>query len=99
MLYAAALRNTVHNNGVHLKANKELEISGYKFKLEQNNKVYYERFTEIMILVNEIFNIYPGLFSVGGAVLVLGERLPLQGWLGVATIVGGIVLIAGGSAR
>ncbi len=58
LLYAAALRNTVHNNGVHLKANKELEISGYKFKLEQNNKVYYERFTEIMILVNEIFNIY-----------------------------------------
>jgi drug/metabolite transporter (DMT)-like permease len=37
------------------------------------------------------------LFSVCGAVLVLGERLPLQGWLGVATIVGGIVLIAGGS--
>lgn len=58
VLYAAALRNTVHNNGVHLKANKEIEISGCKFKLEQNNKVYYERFTEIMILVNAIFDVY-----------------------------------------
>lgn len=38
------------------------------------------------------------LFSVFGALLILGERLPLQGWLGVATIVGGIVLIAGGGA-
>lgn len=58
VLYAAALRNTVHNNGTHLKANKELEISGCKFKLEKNNTVYYERFTESMILVNEIFDVY-----------------------------------------
>lgn len=36
------------------------------------------------------------LFAVFGAILVLGERPSLSGWLGIATILLGVVLIAGG---
>ena len=36
------------------------------------------------------------LFSVFGAVVILGERLPLLAWLGVGTILLGILLVAGG---
>lgn len=56
--FAAALRNTMHNNGVHLRADKELNLAGCTFKLKQNDKVYFERYRDIMILVNELFDIY-----------------------------------------
>ena len=39
------------------------------------------------------------LFSVFGAVLVLGERPSLSGWLGIGIILLGVVLIAGGYQR
>ncbi|EQF26817.1 hypothetical protein QEW_0965 [Clostridioides difficile CD160] len=58
LLFLVALRNTVHNNGVHLKANKNLELAGHLFKIEQNKKFHYESSNDIMILINEIFDIY-----------------------------------------
>lgn len=58
ILYCGALRNTVHNNGVHLKTNRKLTIHGHTFSLIRNEKPYYESFQDIMILVNEIFDIY-----------------------------------------
>lgn len=58
LLYCGALRNTVHNNGVHLKSNHILTIHDHTFSLIKDEKPYYESFQDIMILVNEIFEIY-----------------------------------------
>lgn len=52
--------------------------------------------------VSDLTVVYPvargagPLFSVAGAILLLGERPSLPGWLGIAVIFVGILLIAGG---
>jgi len=58
LLFAGAIRNTIHNNGIHLKESKRLLLHNVVFNLEKNKKLYLENLTSIMILVNEIFDIY-----------------------------------------
>ena len=58
MLFCGKLRNTIHNNGINLTNDQEIKIDGHIFKIEKNKKFYLENFIDIMILVNEIFDIY-----------------------------------------
>lgn len=58
LLYCAALRNTLHNNGEHKKADIEVKIKGHTFELKKDTKIYFENYKDIMILIREIFNIY-----------------------------------------
>lgn len=73
LLYAASLRNTIHNNGTHLKADRQLEIDGYEFNLKKNNKAYYECYQDIMILINEIFDIYSEIMECITAMRIYKE--------------------------
>jgi hypothetical protein len=52
------LRNTLHNNGLNKGDDKEIMIGNHVFKMKHSEKVYYESYQDIMILVNEIFDIY-----------------------------------------
>lgn len=56
--FCGRLRNTIHNNGINQGGEQELEINGHIFRLEKRERVYYESYQDIMILVNEIFDIY-----------------------------------------
>lgn len=56
--FCGALRNTVHNNGVHLKADKKIEVRGEIFRLEKGNKSYSDDHSKIFILAEELFDIY-----------------------------------------
>lgn len=58
LLFCGKLRNTIHNNGINLTNDQEIKIDGHIFKIEKNKKFYLENFIDIMILVNEIFDIY-----------------------------------------
>lgn len=56
--FCGAARNTLHNNGMHLKANKEIEVKGKIFKLEQGKKQFSDDYSKIFILAEELFDIY-----------------------------------------
>lgn len=56
--FCGAQRNTVHNNGVHLKADMQIEIEGRVFRLKKAEKSYTEDFSQIFVLAREIFDIY-----------------------------------------
>lgn len=56
--FCGAFRNTVHNNGVHLKADKQIEVRGEIFRLQKGNKQYTDDFSKIFILAEELFDIY-----------------------------------------
>lgn len=58
LLYCGGLRNTLHNNGLNNGKDKEIVIGNKVFKMRQFEKVYYESYQDVMILVNEIFDIY-----------------------------------------
>lgn len=58
LLYCGRLRNTLHNNGLNKGDDKEIMIGNHVFKMKHSEKVYYESYQDIMILVNEIFDIY-----------------------------------------
>jgi hypothetical protein len=58
LLFLGALRNTVHNNGKHLKKDMEIELGGKLFCLRENEVVYFERHIDSVILINELFDIY-----------------------------------------
>lgn len=58
LLFCGKLRNTIHNNGINLTNDQEIKIDGHIFKIEKNKKFYLENLIDIMILVNEIFDIY-----------------------------------------
>lgn len=48
------MRNTLHNNGLNKGDDKEIMIGNHVFKMKHSEKVYYESYQDIMILVNEI---------------------------------------------
>lgn len=56
--FCGAFRNTVHNNGVHLKADREIEVKGKIFKLEKGEIHYSNDFSDVFILAEELFDIY-----------------------------------------
>lgn len=58
LLFLGALRNTVHNNGKHLKGNMQIELGGKIFRLRENEVVYFERYIDSVTLLNELFYIY-----------------------------------------
>jgi len=58
LLYCGRLRNTLHNNGLNKGDDKEIMIGNHVFKMKHSEKVYYESYQDIMLLVNEIFDIY-----------------------------------------
>ncbi|MGG7162964.1 hypothetical protein [Clostridium ihumii] len=58
LLYCGALRNTIHNNGVHRKNDIEIELNDHIFKLKKDTKTYFENYKDIMIIIREIFDIY-----------------------------------------
>lgn len=58
LLFLGALRNTVHNNGKHLKENMQIELGGKSFLLEKNKYVNFEHYIDSVILLNELFDIY-----------------------------------------
>ena len=67
--FCAALRNTMHNHGTHLKAEKEIMIGDKNFRLPKGEKMYNEQFKDIFIIARELFDIYlaiyDGLVDVG----------------------------------
>ena len=58
LTFCGRLRNTIHNNGINQGGEQALEIDGHIFRLEKRERVYYESYQDIMILINEIFDIY-----------------------------------------
>ena len=56
--FCGAFRNTVHNNGTHLKADKKIEIKGEIFSLKKGEKLFSNDFSKIFILAEELFDIY-----------------------------------------
>lgn len=67
LLFCGKLRNTVHNNGLNIKGNKELNLNGHVFKLEENEVFHLDKYIDKMILINEIFDIYTEIIkSFGG---------------------------------
>ncbi|MCI2779169.1 hypothetical protein ACQR22_01295 [Clostridium perfringens] len=58
LLFCGKLRNTVHNNGLNIKGNKELNLNGHVFKLKENEVFHLDKYIDKMILINEIFDIY-----------------------------------------
>ena len=61
--FAGAMRNTVHNNGVHLKADKKVDIDGYEYFLVKNEKRYSEDYADVFLLCQEIVDIYGAIFD------------------------------------
>lgn len=61
--FCGAFRNTVHNNGTHLKSDKQIEIRGVTFSLEENEKTYSDDFSQIFVLAQEIFDIYVAIID------------------------------------
>ena len=58
LLFCGALRNTMHNNGTHLKADRKIVIDGISFDLQKMQKMYWDSFGEVFILARELFDIY-----------------------------------------
>ena len=56
--FCGAERNTMHNNGVHLKPDMQIELKGTVFGLKKAEKSYTENFSKIFMLAEEIFDIY-----------------------------------------
>lgn len=56
--FCGAARNTLHNNGIHLKTDKEVEVRGHIFKLEKGKKQFSDDYSKIFILAEELFDIY-----------------------------------------
>lgn len=56
--FGGSMRNTMHNNGVHLKASKSLDINGYEYHLVQNEKRYSDDFADLFLFCEELFDIY-----------------------------------------
>lgn len=56
--FCGALRNTMHNNGTHLKADRKITINGVDFELKKMQKMYQDSFGDIFILAGELFDIY-----------------------------------------
>lgn len=56
--FCGAARNTLHNNGIHLKADKEVEVRGQTFKLEKGKKQFSDDYSKVFILAEELFDIY-----------------------------------------
>ena len=58
LLFLGALRNTVHNNGRHLKKDMEIKLGGKVFQLRKDEGVYFDHHIDSVILINELFDIY-----------------------------------------
>ena len=56
--FCGALRNTIHNNGTHLKADRKIVIDDIKFELKKMLKMYCDSFGELFTLAKELFDIY-----------------------------------------
>lgn len=56
--FCGTFRNTLHNNGMHLKADREIEVNGKLFKLENGKKHFSDDYSKIFILAEELFDIY-----------------------------------------
>lgn len=61
--FCGALRNTVHNNGTHLKSDKQIEIKGMVFRLKKAEKSYFEKFSQMFVLAQEVFDIYVAIID------------------------------------
>ena len=58
LAFGGAMRNTIHNNGVHLKANKSIEIGGYEYHLVKDEVRYSDDYADVFLFCQEIFDIY-----------------------------------------
>lgn len=72
--FCGALRNTVHNNGTHLKSDKQIEIKGITFCLKKAEKSYSESFSQIFVLAEEVFDIYIAIIDGLDALSNNGHR-------------------------
>ena len=56
--FAREFRNTIHYNGIYLKNDMDVVIKGHRFELKNGEGVFFECYQDIMIIINEIFDIY-----------------------------------------
>ena len=61
--FCGAFRNTVHNNGLHQKADKEIIVKGETFCLKKGEKAFSDDYSKIFILAEELFDIYVALID------------------------------------
>ena len=61
--FCGAFRNTVHNNGLHQKADKEIKVKGETFSLKKGEKVFSDDYTKIFVLAEELFDIYVAIID------------------------------------
>ena len=61
--FCGAFRNTVHNNGLHQKADKDIIVKGETFSLKKGEKVFSDDYAKIFILAEELFDIYVAIID------------------------------------
>ena len=61
--FCAALRNTLHNNGLNINKDKEVFIGGKNFKLKEMEIMFYQDFADMCIIAKEIFDIYLAIYD------------------------------------
>lgn len=61
--FCAALRNTVHNNGTHLKNDRSVKVGDKFFSLKKMSKMYSEHYADIFVLAKELFDIYLAIYD------------------------------------
>ena len=61
--FCGAMRNTVHNNGMHLKSSKDIIVREKKFTLEKGKKQFSDDYSDVFILAEELFDIYVAILD------------------------------------
>lgn len=64
----------MHNNGTHLKSDKQIEIKGTTFCLKKAEKSYSESFSQMFLLAEEVFDIYIAIIDGLDALSNNGHR-------------------------
>lgn len=59
--FCAAKRNTIHNNGLHLKRDQNICIKGKTFSLNNNDYSKVDSYSELFIIAEELFDIYDAI--------------------------------------
>lgn len=63
VIFLAARRNTVHNQGIHTSKNKELRFKDRVYTLEQGKPYKVDKYTEDLSLIGELIDIYTELLK------------------------------------